>query len=153
MKSRYLSGLLGVFIFSVVATKAQEPVPVKQQTPDKPFIFSWLPERSICTSAELQELFRSKSSSSVTIHLSGGKLLRGVISEKVERSPGVTSINIKLSDYPGALFNISLNAAPGISPVIKGRIIHPQAGDMLVLVSENDQYLLQKKVQRFFMTE
>lgn len=153
MKNRYLSGLLGVCIISVVAAKAQEPVPVKQQTPDKPFIFSQLPERSICTPAELQELFRSNSSTSIAIHLSGGKLLRGVISEKIERSPGVTSINIKLSDYPGALFNLSQNAQPGQSPVIKGRIIHPQAGDVLVLTQEKDQYLLQKKAQKFFMTE
>ena len=153
MKNRYLSGLLGVCIISAVATKAQEPVHVKQQTPDKPYIFSQLPDRSICGPAELQELFRSNSSTSISIHLSGGKLLRGVITEKIERSPGITSINIKLSDYPGALFNLSSYTQPGQSPVIKGRIIHPQAGDVLVLSLENDQYLLQKKAQKFFMTE
>ncbi len=153
MKNCYLSGLLGVCIISAVATKAQEPVPVKQQTPDKPYIFSQLPERSICATAELQELFRSASSSAIVIHLTGDKLLRGVITENIQRSPGITSINIKLSDYPGALFNLSMNAQPGQSPLIKGRIIHPQAGDVLVLTLENDQYYLQKKVQKFFMTE
>ena len=153
MKNRYLFGLLGVCIISAVASRAQESVPVKQQTPDKPFIFSQLPERSICATAELQELFRNATSASIVIHLSGDKLLRGMITEKIERSPGITSINIKLSNYPGALFNLSSNTQPGQSPIIKGRIIHPQAGDVLVLSLENDQYLLQKRAQKFFMTE
>lgn len=153
MKSRYLAVFLGVFIVSAVAAKAQESLSVKQQLPDKPFIFTQLPERSICITEELQALFRASLSASVNIHLTGSSILRGEVTSKIQRSTGITSINIKLSDYPGALFNISLNEQPGHLPEMNGRIVHPQAGDILVLIRENNQYYLQKKLQKFFMIE
>ena len=153
MKNRYLAVFLGIFIVSAVATKAQEAFPVKQHPSDKPFIFTQLPERSICIAEELQELFRTSLSAAINIHLTGGAILRGVLAEKIQRSPGMTTINIKLSDYPGTLFNISLNEQPGHLPVMIGRIIHPQSGDVLVLIQENSQYYLQKKLQKFFMIE
>ena len=153
MKNRYLAGFLGLFIISAVATFGQEPIPVKQQIPDKPLIFSQLPERSFCNADELVQLFRIPVSSSIIIHLNGNLPLRGVITENIQRSPGTTSINIRLSDYAGALFNISLIEKPGYLPMLNGRIVHPQSGDVLVLTQENNQYILQRKAQKFFMTE
>ena len=79
--------------------------------------------------------------------------IRGVLTEKVQRSPGITSINIKLSNYPGALFNITMNTESGSAGKINGRIIHPQSGDVLILTEENSTYYLKKQLQKFFMTE
>ena len=106
MKNRYTAGFLGLFLICSIVTKAQEPIPVKQHITDKPFLFSQLPDRSDCITDELIQLFQAEPSSSIVIHLPGNRVLRGVITEKVQRSPGITSVNIKLSNYPGALFNI-----------------------------------------------
>ena len=76
-----------------------------------------------------------------------------MLTEKVQRSPGITSINIKLSNYPGALFNITLNTESGYTSKMNGRIIHPQSGDVLILTEENSTYYLKKQLQKFFMTE
>ncbi|MFM9907944.1 MAG: hypothetical protein ACKVOW_01275 [Chitinophagaceae bacterium] len=153
MKNRYLAGILGIFILSGITGIAQDAFPVKQQVPDKPFIFSQLPERIKCTMEELQELFHSSIGSSMLIQLEGGIHLKGVLTEKIIRSVAITSINIKLTDYPGALFSISLIQQPGQSLLFNGRIVHPQSGDVFVLAKENNQYFLQKKLQKFFMTE
>jgi len=153
MKNRYTAGFLGLYLVCSIVTKAQEPIPVKQHIADKPFLFSQLPERSDCITKELIQLFRAELFSGIVIHLPGNHELRGVITEKVQRSSGITSINIKLSNYPGALFNISLNTGSGLTSKINGRIIHPQSGDVLILTEENSTYYLKKKLQKFFMTE
>jgi len=153
MKNRYTAGFLGLFLVCCIVTNAQEPIPVKQHITDKPFLFSQLPDRSDCITEELIQLFQAAPSSSIAIHLPGNLVLRGVITEKLQRSPGITSINIKLSNYPGALFNISLNTETGSTAKIKGRIIHPQSGDVLILTEDHSTYYLKKQLQKFFMTE
>ena len=153
MKNRYTAGFLGLFLVCCIETKAQEPIPVKQHITDKPFLFSQLPDRSDCITEELIQLFKAEPSSGIIIHLPGNLILRGVLTEKVQRSPGITSINIKLSNYPGALFNITMNTESGSAGKINGRIIHPQSGDVLILTEENSTYYLKKQLQKFFMTE
>ena len=153
MKNRYTAGFLGLFLVCSIVTKAQEPIPVKQHITNKPFHFFQFPDRSDCITDELLQLFRAAPSSGIVIHLPGNLVLRGVITEKVQRSPGITSINIKLSNYPGALFNISLNTESGSTSNINGRIVHPQSGDLLVLTKDNSTYYLKKQLQKFFMTE
>ncbi len=153
MKNRYTAGFLGLLLVCCIVTKAQEPIPVKQHISDKPFLFTQLPDRSDCITEELIQLFRTEPSSGIVIHLSGNLVLRGVISEKVQRSPAITSINIKLSNYPGALFNITLNTESKSTTKITGRIIHPQSGDVLILTEDNSTYYLKKQLQKFFMTE
>jgi len=153
MKNRYTAVFLGLFLIGILDISAQAPLPVKQFIPDKPFLFVQLPERSDCITEELLQLFRAEPSNNIIIHLSGGFQLEGTITEKIQRGTGITSINIKLSNYPGALFTISLNTESGQSKKLIGRIIHPNSGDLLLLVEENRNYYMKKQLQKFFMTE
>jgi hypothetical protein len=152
MKNRYLAGLFSLFIVSFNSLIAQETVPVRQTIPDKPLIFSQLPDRIDFSFADIEKIFRAEKASAITLHLSAATL-SGVITEKVQRSPGSTSYNIKLSNYPGALLTISLINEQGQKQKVRGRIVHPQSGDVLLLVQENEHFYFEKKQQKYFMTE
>lgn len=153
MKNRISAVLLCFFIVSAVVTNAQDTPPVKQQTPDKPLLFSQFPERLHCTYEELEQLIGASKTSPVSFRITDNIILRGTLTEKIQRSASVTSVTIKLPEYSGALFSLSLINQPGQSPIFNGRIVHPQSGDVLVLTRENNQYYFQKKAQHFFMTE
>jgi hypothetical protein len=153
MKNRYKAGFFGLCVLLSFTANSQEAIAVKQHIPDKPFIFSQFPQRSDCITNELFALFKSVAPSKISLTLPGGRKLNGTISEKVLRNPAVTSINIKLDEYPGALFSLSLIEEPGRPQKLVGRIIHPQSGDLLELVQENQSFYFEKKIQKYFMTE
>ena len=56
-------------------------------------------------------------------------------------------INSKLTNYSGALFNISLNTESGLTNKISGRIIHQQSADGLILIENHSTYYLKKQLQ------
>lgn len=149
MRNRYLAGFLGVLLLNVAAASAQEPLPVKQHIPDKPFYFDKIPDKVYCETSELDVLFQSPSTS-VAIHLANGSLLRGTVAEKVQRGNGITSVNLRLSEFANALFNLTYNEHTN---KYAGRIVHPRSGDVLILTEENGRYYLRKQQQKFFMTE
>ena len=153
MKNRYLAGLFGLFILTITTSFAQEAVPVKQHISDKPFIFSQLPDRFELPVAELTTLLAAQKSSAVTLTLAGGKALAGVVTEKIQQSPLLTSINIKVSNYPGALFTISVVSMDDHSQKITGRIVHPQGGDVLILTQDASRFFFEKRQQKYFMPE
>ncbi len=152
MKNLYVTGLLAACILLTHPSTAQEPFPVKQHLPRKPLMFSGFPEKSACSLAALQKIFSSRIAEHVTIQLQN-QLFAGEVIEKVQRSPVLLSINIRSTNFPGALFNISMVTLPGKRTTITGRIINPQSGDVLLLSEENNQYYLLKQPQQFFMTE
>lgn len=153
MKNLYLPGFLGLLIFMSVSGFAQEPIPVKQYIADKPQLFSQFPEKIDCSKIELESLLKSAISDEVNLTLLGTINLKGVLVEKIRRANHVYSINIKLNAYPGALFNLSFVMNELEITAMKGRIIHPQYGDVLVLKQENQHYFFEKQNQKFFMTE
>ena len=77
----------------------------------------------------------------------------GEVIARVQRTENLQSINIRSTNYPGALFNISIITQADNSKKISGRIIHPQSGDVLILTEENNRYFLRKQSVKFFMTE
>lgn len=150
MKNRYLAGFIGVLCSCFSVVYGQGPVPVKQQIPDKPFLFSQFPEKTYCSSQDLLRLFKLEAASNTTIQLTGAQALRATVIEKIERNASVTSINVRLTEYKDALFNLTYNSQTN---KINGRVIHPQSGDVLVLTEEGGRYYLKKELQKFFMTE
>jgi len=152
MKNLYVAGLIVVCSFIGVTTKAQSPVAVKQQLPDKPLQFSSLPDKFECNFSTLDRLSTSRATEKISFQF-GKVVFDGDITERVQASPTVTSINIRSTNFPGALFNLCIQVQPDNSKILSGRIINPKSGDVLVLVRENDRYYLQKQPQKFFMTE
>lgn len=151
MKNLYATGFLVVSLCVSTALFAQDPL-IKQHIPDKPLLFAALPEKFECTLPELEKISTSRTSSKISLQF-GRFTFAGEIVDRVQRSEHVESINIRSTNYPGALFNIAIITQPGQTKKISGRIIHPQSGDVLVLVEENNKYFLRKQPQKFFMTE
>lgn len=152
MKNRYATGFLVVCLFVSTKLSAQDPALVRQQTPDKPMLFTALPEKFECTLAELQKAAAFRTSDKITLQF-GKFLFTGEITARVRQSETVESINIRSTNYPGALFNIAITTQADNSKKISGRIIHPKSGDVLILTEENNRYFLRKAPQKFFMTE
>lgn len=154
MKNLYASGFLVVCLLVSTIVTAQEPPQalVKQHIPDKPQLFAALPEKFECVFPALDKLTSSRLSS--TINLQFGKFVfTGEVIARVKRSENVESINIRSTNYPGALFNISIFTEADNTKKISGRVVHPQSGDVLILTEENNRYFLRKQPQKFFMTE
>jgi hypothetical protein len=152
MKNLYATGLLVVCLYLSTNAKAQNATLVKQQIPDKPLLFAALPEKFECTLPELEKASASRTTDKITLQF-GKFVFAGEVTARVQRSENVQSINIRSTNYPGALFNISITTGADNSRHISGRIIHPQSGDVLVLTEENNRYFLRKQPQKFFMTE
>ncbi len=152
MKNLYAAGFLAVCLFLSTVVTAQEPPLIKQHIPDKPRLFATLPEKFECTIPELEKASTSRTSDKVTLQF-GKFTFTGEVVDRVQRSERVESINIRSTNYPGALFNITIFTQSDRSKKISGRIIHPQSGDVLILTEENNRYFLRKQPQKFFMTE
>jgi hypothetical protein len=152
MKNHYATGFLVVCLFVSAHVAAQDPTLVKQHIPDKPLLFAALPEKFECTLPELEKASAFRTDDKITLQF-GKFVFTGKVIARVQRSENVQSINIRSTNYPGALFNISITTQADNSRKISGRIIHPQSGDVLILTEENNRYFLRKQPQKFFMTE
>jgi hypothetical protein len=152
MKTICIAGLLVVCLFTTSAVNAQLPVSVKQQPADKPLQFSHLPEKFECGLSELQRAASFRTTENITFRF--GKLtFTGQVVDKIQRSANVMSMNIRSTNFAGALFNISIITQPDNTQKISGRIVNPHSGDVLILTEENNRYYLQKQSQKLFMTE
>jgi hypothetical protein len=152
MKNHYATGFLVVCLFVSTVALAQDPTHVKQHIPDKPLLFAALPDKFECTLPELEKASASRTTEKISLQF-GKFVFTGEVTARVQRSENVQSINIRSTNYPGALFNISFPPVADNTKKISGRIIHPQSGDVLILSEENNRYFLRKQQQKYFMTE
>jgi hypothetical protein len=152
MKNLYLARLLAILICAPIVLYAQVDNSPKSASATKPSLFTALPETLPVTLAELEKLNSVREGAAFTLKCSGGVQFNGTIVSVVHRSANLTSINIKLTQYAGALFNISVEEGKN-GLLYKGRILHPQYGDVLLLQAEGQQYQWKKVQQQFFMTE
>jgi hypothetical protein len=150
MKSLYAVKL--VVLCVLIATVANAQRPVSEQLPDKPLQFSQFPDKSECNVASLKNIFSSRSNDNISLQL-GKFQFTGQVIEKVQQSPQVLSMNIRSSNFSGAIFNISIITMPDNSQKLTGQIINPKSGDVLVLTEVNNRYFLEKKLLKFFMTD
>lgn len=152
MKNLYATGFLVVCLFVSTVAFSQDPTLVKQQIPEKPLLFAALPDKFECSLPELEKASASRTSDKITLQF-GKFIFTGEVIARVQRTENLQSINIRSTNYPGALFNISIITQADNSKKISGRIIHPKSGDVLILTEENNRYFLRKQSQKFFMTE
>jgi hypothetical protein len=152
MKNLYSAVALCFLLFTAFTTNAQVEPPLNQRIPDKPSLFVSLPEKFECSSAQLEKLFTLTPPQKISVKLNSAFQMDGVMAEKFERSSHLTSINIHLSNYDDAFFNISrIQDKDGIS--YTGRIVSIRHNDVLLLRKENGKYFFVKGQQKFTMVE
>ncbi|RYY26996.1 MAG: hypothetical protein EOO04_09985 [Chitinophagaceae bacterium] len=132
---------------------AQRGPSTKSLNPEKPMIFSGLPERFECNTAVLRQLFTTSLNDEISFELTRNVNFRGKIAARVQRDANVLSINILSSNFPGTLLNISLITNADKTERIIGRFINPRNGDVLMIDQENNRLFITKDLQKFVMTE
>jgi hypothetical protein len=145
-------GFLLTCICSSLITFAQDPFSNNKKA-ERPLLFAGLPPKSVCNFSELQKTIHYLKADQISIKLSDNLLLSGEVIEKVETSPGIQNLNIRLSNFGNALLNISIISQPDKTDKIVGRIIHPRHADALVIAEENGKYYITKHKMEFFMVE
>ena len=152
MKNLYAAGVLWYLLFTAFTSFAQGEPPLNQQLPEKPFLFSNLPNKFECNQEVLQKLFNLSVNQKFTITLADTFRFEGEMSGKYIRNKYLTSINILLRNYDGALFNVSrILETKGIT--YTGRILNTNNGDVLQLIKEKEKYFFVKQERRFVMVE
>lgn len=126
---------------------------MKQQRTEKPLLFRDFQLRSEFAELVIQELLLLHALDSFQFNLTGNYRLKGFVKEKVETSAGVLSMNLTITNYKNALFNLTLFTDPVNGQKITGRLIHPQYGDALHIVFENGRYYLEKIEQRLLLVQ
>lgn len=149
MKHRLLiiTSFLSLFTFTATAQ-----FPAKQQRENKPFLFSRLSDKIEIPEIFLTQLLAFKAGDTFTVSLPGKLEFQGFVLEKVTHTEGNTSVNLRLSNFNDALFNISVTTFDN-RHVIRANILHRHFADVLVLRYENGRYFLEKQEQRLVLAE
>lgn len=153
MKNLYTPGILVVFLFITNAIAAQESPALSPKPSSKPLLFQQFPAKLSCNADALLQVFDAALNDEIVLEPAPGHLLKGQVIEKVQKNAVVLSINIRLSTIPGALLNLSRITLPYSIQQVRGRIVHPQSGDVLLLTQEQGNYFLVKQSQSFFLAE
>ncbi len=133
---------------------AQEPLAVLRDTkPSKPSLYASLPSPMEVAAHELHQILSGELNEKISAQLSSPFLIEGIVVDKCQHTPGSMSMNIRISNYDNALFNLTIRFLADNSTSIQGRIIHPKYGDVLVLYKENDRYYFKKISQRLYMPD
>ncbi len=153
MKNLNTAGFLVVCMLWFSNVNAQEPIPVKQQIPDKPQLFQQLPERFECNAAVVQRLLQAETGQPIVLNFSDRFSFEGTVGEMVQRSASIKSINLRSTNLPGLLFNVTISTNASNEIIVSGRMVHPQKGDVLLFSLINGKYYLQKQQQKYFLAE
>lgn len=140
--------LLHGILFAQVPLSATSPG--KQQ---KPLLFRELPDSFECKSSGLQSIISHVLNEQFHAQLSDQFEIDGKIIFRDQSVPGTVSINVRLLNYRNALFNLSVRLLADNSTSIRGRILHPHYGDVLVLSKQGDRYFFKKNSSRLVMPE
>lgn len=151
MKKHYTLVCMAVLLCASLA-RAQGTPPLNQQVADKPLLFSSMPQKLECNLEEVDKLFMSEPSQKLQLHLNNYLQLEGIVAEKIQRSPEVLSVNFRVTNLSGSLFNISRIIQNGTIRY-SGRIINKENGDVLMMVKDNEKYYFTKMSQKFTMVE
>jgi hypothetical protein len=151
MKNLCAAGLLVVCTIAFQSISAQLQ-PVIQKPVPKAFTLAQLPEKLEFNGSLLQRVSAIRKSENISLPL-GNFEFAGQVTDKVQRAAGVVSMNIRSTNFPGALFTLSVITDADNKQKLVGRIINPQSDEVLVLTEENNKYFLVKQAKQFFMTE
>lgn len=143
-----------VFLLLHGYTYAQEaPLPVFQPKAEKPLLFSALPDEFEVNADTLQKMLSAEIDEPIRSQLSGQFQVQGKLVDKSHQNPGSFSVNLLLTNYHNALFNLSARLLADNSLSMQGRIVHPKYGDVLILYKVKDKYFFKKQLQKLFMPE
>ena len=101
----------------------------------------------------IEDLFSGPDSGSVKILLSVNNFFEGTITERIQRNENVVTLNIKSSNYDGALLTISKVLNSNKELTYTGRIVSMQYGDVLILKKESDRFFFTKAKQSLVIVE
>jgi hypothetical protein len=151
MKNLCAAGLL-VACFAFQSISAQQPVTQKPVLNKATFSLTQLPHKLECNFPALQRLSATRKLENVTLPL-GNFEFTGQVVDKVQRSSGVVSMNIRSTNFPGSLFTVSVITEADHTQKLVGRIFNPNSNEVLILTEENNRYFLVKQPRELSMTE
>lgn len=151
MKNLCAAGLLVVCALAFHTVSAQQPATSKPVL-SKTLTFAQLPQKLECRFPAMQKFADLRKQETITLPF-GSFEFTGEVVDKIQRASGVVSMNIRSSNFPGAIFNLSVITESDNTQKLVGRIINPQSDEVLVLTEENNHYFLVKQQRAFFMTE
>lgn len=161
MKRQIIVAFLGVLYCSITTVSAQTTSSLKDKTAipvsgqllkEKPRLFSRLPEKFTVGKPVLDKLFTG-STRRISPADNQEFPFEGEIIERVQKNPNVVSVNIKLSNYEGALLNVSRIINSDLSVSYIGRAININNGDVLLLKNENGKFYFTQEKQAFTLVE
>lgn len=161
MKRLTTVAFLGVLYCTLSTVSAQTISPDKninkvlvprQLLTEKPHLFSHLPAKFVVGRPKLDNLFlgTTKRISSAT---DPEFPFEGEITERVQKNPNVVSVNIKLSNYNGAILNVSRIINSDLSVSYIGRAVNVNNGDVLLLKNEDGKFYFTQEKQSLSMVE
>lgn len=141
--------------FAASAQKdANAPAPVNEPNPNKPKLFTSLPDRIAVDVASFTEILNSAPGTTVNIPVNGAFRFQGdVVSAASKYNNTIRSIVVRSATYNGARLTFSMitNADGSIS--YTGRIVSMQHGDLYELQYVNGQYSFVKRTFYEVVTE
>jgi hypothetical protein len=151
MNYRRIPGWMACFVFIVVNTHAQSASLLETPANLQPVIFSQLPQKSPCDLESLEKLFSATGKVSVTV--APGIFLRGEVIARTKQSDQVQSLNIHLSDFPGAMFTLSRIRLENGALRYNGHLLSLNHNEAIILSLENGKYYFIKTTQPILVTD
>lgn len=141
------STAIGVLFALCYLNASAQDIPLNEGNYNKPQLFSDLPDRMSLDISTLQNLFTLQRGASIKQQVSEDFLLKGVVvskSEATSHAP-VTTVVIRCTSRPGAVFTFTRVVGQDESITYRGRILSRNNSDALDIVKIDNQYYLQKK--------
>jgi len=149
---KYLLFILS-FYLTLHSLQSTAQLPVNQSRVKKPLLFSQVNYQVEIPSSLIEQIFLLKSADTFRLTIGNIQLVGEVIERVVSVPNASTSVNIRINNFKNALFNIILITSKNNVQSIRGRIIHPNYADVLVLEPDNGRYYLRKIEQRLLLAE
>jgi hypothetical protein len=139
-----------IFAFQSI-TAQQQPITQKPAI-NKALTIAQLPQKLECNLPALKKLSSTRISDNVALAL-GNYEFTGEVTDKVQKTAHLVSMNIRSTNMPGAFCTVSVITEADNTQKLVGRIINPKSDEVLVLTEENNRYYWVKKPKEYFMVE
>ena len=149
MKNRIKAALCAAMLYvSISAAAQQHNIPLNEPDPNKPLLFSNLPDRIPVNMDNLSRAMDFTVGNAVNLLLSDAYQLEvdGIVTSTASKyNNSIQSVVIKSTNYNGAAFTISKITDANGQVNFTGRFISMQHGDLFELISDNSRYVLVKR--------
>ena len=153
MKTLLKTALFVILVLQYTVLNAQALPEFNKIQPEKAKLFERIPSRFAVVSSAFEKIFSFKLNEKVVLPLGTNTFLEGTVTEKVQQSPEVTSVNIIASNYQGALFTISRIAIPGQPVTYTGRLVSLKHGDAFMMTMQGKELVFAKQKQSSLVAE